>query len=366
MRIAILSDSTSIHTYRWVKSLSERGCEIMLISLLKDDLSRYKNLPGVEVFSFEYDLSEKSFATQWFLGKAIYFLSIKKIKKLIKYYKPDILHAHYASSFGLIGALTHFHPYVVSVWGSDVYEYPLAGKIYRKMLEYSLRCSDYLLSTSHCMAKETGKYTDKNIYITPFGVDLNLFRPLEKSDRQSFTIGNIKSLRPVYGIDTLIRAFALLKDCNPELDLRLQIAGEGPAKGELLQLCKDLSIQNNVEFIGFIANDKLPEVYNQLDVAVFLSRKESFGVAAIEAMACECPVVTSNADGYLEVVEDGVSGFIVESENPAAAAQSIQRLIDDKCLRRQIGSAGRKRAETLFDWNKNVDTMLEIYRQVLN
>lgn len=366
MRIAILSDSTSIHTYKWVKSLSERGCEIMLISLLKDDLTRYQGLKGVEVYSFAYELSEKSFATQWFLGKAIYLLSIRKIKQIIKEYKPDILHAHYASSFGFIGALTHFHPYIISVWGSDVYEYPLAGNVYRKMLEYSLRRSDYILSTSHCMAKETKKYTDKDIYVTPFGVDLELFKPTEKTDKQSFTIGNIKSLRPVYGIDTLIRAFAILKEKNRELDLRLQIAGEGPVKGELQQLCKELNIQDYVDFIGFIPNDKLPEIYNQLDVAVFLSRKESFGVAAIEAMACKCPVVASNAEGYLEVIEDGVSGFIVESNNPEVAAQRIQQLIDDRQLSQQLGENGRMRAESLFDWQKNVDTMLEIYHKVLS
>ena len=103
-----------------------------------------------------------------------------------------------------------------------------------------------------------------------------------------------------------------------------------------------------------------------LDVFVSLSIEdsESFGVAVIEASACEKPVVVSRVGGFPEVVENNVTGIIVEKENVKEAADAMLKLIKDKYLREEMGKAGRKRVIKYFNWDENVTQMLNIYRQV--
>ena len=144
--------------------------------------------------------------------------------------------------------------------------------------------------------------------------------------------------------------------------MRLLIAGTGPDRADFEQLCDQLAVRDRVEFLGFIPNDELPSLYAQFDVAVSLSREESFGVVAVEAMSCQCPVVTSDAEGFQDVVADGVTGFVVPKDNAQAAADAIQKFIDDPQLRQTMGEAGRRRVAERYDWEQNVDTMLKIYR----
>ncbi|MEG1555773.1 MAG: glycosyltransferase, partial [Bacteroidales bacterium] len=154
IKVFILSDINSTHTKRWVASLCRQGCEIFLFGLLKCDHSFYDHLPNVTVYNYNFKLSNRLKSARWILGKVLYLGAIGRIKKKIKEFQPDILHAHYASSFGLLGAFTNFHPYIISVWGSDVYSYPKAGNIYKKLLTYSFSKADKILSTSLVMAKE--------------------------------------------------------------------------------------------------------------------------------------------------------------------------------------------------------------------
>lgn len=367
MRLLIISDIDSIHTQRWVSSLSRRGHTIFLFGLLRGDASLYDNLANVTVFSCGFRLNNLSRLQQWLYGKAQYLKAVSILKEKIRQFQPDILHAHYASSYGLIGALANFHPYVISVWGSDVYQYPRAGLIYKNLLTYSLRRADTILSTSHCMAAETHKYTAKPIAVTPFGVNTTLFSPSSQPHDPSapFTIGCVKTLSPTYGIDTLIQAFARLCQLAPDTPLRLLIAGKGPQEQQLRALADSLHISDRVEFLGFLPNKELPALYRQFDIACYLSRSESFGVAAIEAMACQCPVVASDADGFKEVVADNTTGLIVPREAPEAAAHALLRLLTDRDLRRSMATAARDRVLQLYDWERNVDTMEQVYRQVL-
>ena len=297
-----------------------------------------------------------------------YLFVLRRLKQKIKGFEPDIVHAHYASSYGLFGALSGFHPYIVSVWGSDVYDFPNSNWLSGKILKYALKKADYTLSTSHVMAEETHKYTRKEIEVTPFGVDTELFKPMNIPKSEEFVIGNVKTLRPKYGIDVLIRAVALVIKHNPEKKIRLEIYGDGPQKEELFQLTKSLGITDKVQFKGFVQNEKLPEIYNSVSVSVSVSvlNSESFGVVAVEAMACECPVITSDADGFTEVVKDGETGLIVPKRDVEATANAIQQFIDRPKLREQMGKKGRERVLELYDWKKNVDTMVEIYNHAYN
>lgn len=363
MKILFLSDVNSIHTQRWVLSLAELGHQIFLFSFsnVSND-KEYRSYVNIEIHCCGINNS------LFFSSKIAYIAMLHKLKKIISCFAPDILHAHYASSYGLLGALTGFHPYVISVWGSDVYDFPQKNIFTKQILEYNLKKADYILSTSHVMAKETKKYTNKKIMITPFGVDTSAFKGQERAGIDSrFIIGNVKTLSPKYGIDILIRAYKIIVERNPKMHTSLVIIGDGPCRKEYEYLAEKLGLQDLIQFRGKVPNNKLPEYYNNFSVFVStsVSNSESFGVVAVEAMACECPVVTSDADGFTEVVEDGQTGFIVPKKDVEATAKAIQKFIDEPDLRATMGKKGRERVLALYDWNDNVRTMLEIYNEIL-
>ncbi len=363
MKILILSDPSSIHTKRWVSYLSEKGIEIFLFGINQSDDGFYSQYKNLQVYASDYTSNLGRLS----LKKLKYLNVLNILKKKIKEFMPDIIHAHYASSYGLLGALTGFHPYIISVWGSDVYDFPNISYLHKSIIRYNLSKADYLLSTSNIMAKETKKYSNKPIEITPFGVDINLFKKLDTvKPENEFIIGTVKSLASIYRIDILIKSFKLVLDKNPNLNLKLQIIGIGPDKEKLQLLTCNLQIEKYVHFIGKVENNHLPSYYNNFSTFVALSDAESFGVVAVESMACECPVIVSDADGFKEVVVDNETGFIVPKRNIEATALAIQKIIDDSSLREKMGKKGRERVECLYNWDDNVQKMIDIYHSVIS
>lgn len=366
MRILMLSNAESVHTQRWVKALAERENNIMLFTLSSNyNKDFFNSFDNVIVRKYEYRHCGTSLKNRIFQRFEVFFV-VKYVKQIIKEFQPDIIHAHYAVDYGTIAALSGFHPFVLSVWGSDVYGDPQLSFLSKQALRYKLCKADRILSTSRAMAKETNKYTSKNIKITPFGVETSFFCPATVTRNDAFVVGNVKSLEPIYGIDTLIRAFKIISDNNPQRNIVLKIVGDGSQYASLKTLAETLEIEDKVIFVGRIPNGDLPYYYNSFDVAVFLSNKESFGVVAVEAMACECPVVVSDADGFTEVVEDNVTGFVVPKRDVEATATAIQKFIDDPDLRKKMGTAGRERVQRMFEWNENVETMLEHYKRLID
>lgn len=236
------------------------------------------------------------------------------------------------------------------------------------VLKYNLKKADCILSTSYAMKEETQKYTSKNILITPFGVDLNIFKPVNLTlddDKKDIVIGIIKSLEAIYGIEFLIKAFATLKNKYKNLPLKLLIVGDGSLRRELEELVENLDIKNLVYFTGRISYDKISKYHNMVDIAVYPSESESFGVAVIEAGACEKPVIVSNVGGLPEVVENGKTGFVVKYGDINAIVNALERLILDKQLRKNMGKNARKRIMKLYDWKNSVKLMLKIYENLV-
>ncbi|KDE71865.1 glycosyltransferase family 4 protein [Fusobacterium necrophorum] len=190
----------------------------------------------------------------------------------------------------------------------------------------------------------------------------------KKNDK--IIIGTVKSLSEKYGMEYLIRAISELESLvNKELfkKIEVRIYGDGALRESLISLTTYLNISEKVQFLGYIPNTDVATVINQMEIFVVPSifNSESFGVAAIEAMACEVPVIVSDADGLKEVVVEGETGFIVPKKNYKEIAKKIKLLIDDEGLRKKLGKNGRKRVEKLYNWDKNVENMLEIYKEVI-
>ncbi len=365
MKVLIFSKINSIHTVRWANSIARRGIDVLVYGL--------ENLK-IQGYDFQYvrvesaGIQEKKFGLS--ISKVYYFLALPKLLSVISRFKPNILHVHYASSYGLMGVLSGYHPLIISIWGADVYNFPKSN-LNRRFLEFTLNRADAITSTSQVMAKEASKYTKNLIEVIPFGVDLHFFKPFklhEKSKDGSIVIGTVKSLEEKYGIDLLIKAFSILKLKYPNRNLRLTIVGGGSKEESLKKLARDLRVFDYINFTGPVNHSEIPKYLNTFDVFVALSRdvSESFGGAVVEAMACALPVVVSNIGGLPEVVEDGVTGFVVPSEDPDSAARAIERILVDEDLCERMGKAGRERVERLYNWENNVSMMIGLYERILS
>lgn len=357
MKICYLSDANSVHTKKWCSYFVKKGWEIHVISLNNGDI------PGV--FLHILDINLNNVREGSVLSKFSYIRKINRIKSIINEIKPDIVHAHYASSYGLLAALTKFHPYVLSVWGSDVYDFPKKGRIFKEIIKFNLSKADVILSTSKVMAEETKRYTGKNIEITPFGVDIDLFKPAEKIDGNYIRIGTVKSLEEKYGIKYLIKAFS--KVSKEFSNLKLIIAGSGSQLLFLQQLTKKLKLEDKVTFLGQINQSEVIRTLQKLDIAVFPSTldSESFGVAAVEAEACGIPVIVSDVGGLPEATKQGYSSLLVQKESEDSLYEALKLLIIDENKRKEMGRNARKFVLQNYDIRDNFLKVENIYNDLL-
>jgi glycosyltransferase involved in cell wall biosynthesis len=358
MKICYLADINSAHTHKWLNYFVNKGYDIHVISLGKGEYS------GVTVHSLDVqgnvmkETSDKS--------KLEYLKKIKRVRALIKKINPDILHAHYASSYGLLGAIANYHPYVISVWGSDVYDFPIKSPIHKFIIKYNLKRADYIFSTSNVMKIETEKYTNKPIEVTPFGVDINKFIP-NKIEKEEIVVGTIKTLEEKYGIQYLIKAFKEVKERNKELKLKLIIGATGSQANYLKGLAKDLSIEEDVNFLGFVKPENIVQEFQNFDLAVFPSilDSESFGVAAVEAEACGVPVVVSDVGGLMESTKPNVTSLVAKKKSVEDLADKIEILVKDSELRMTMGIAARKFVEENYSLEDNFKHVDDIYQSII-
>lgn len=335
MKICFVAPASSAHILKWSKWFSQHGHEVHVISFDKGDI------PGAEVHFIDIGVDTQGSD----LGKIKYLFQGRRIRRLIDLIKPDIINAHYATSYGTALALSGEKNYILSVWGSDIYDFPNKGLAYKLLLKYSLRKAKYLFSTSRAMAKEASKYTDKKFEITPFGVDMTLFNPDKRTRKNDnkFVIGTVKGLSSKYGIDVLLRAASRIYKEHPEVQLEVRIAGKGPEEKQLRQLAVELGIDSIVHWLGFITQEMAAIEWANMDVGITSSSSssESFGVSAVECQACGTPIIVTDVPGLMEATHPSVSSVVIHRKNDKELADALLRFYFNQDLRTQVGNAAR-------------------------
>lgn len=364
MKIVLLAGTASIHTIRWANGLSAAGVEVHVIS----------QHPVLE--PMDESVHVHLFPVRGALG---YFTMVPGVKKLLRSIQPDLVNAHYASGYATTARLVAYRPWLLSVWGSDIYRFPRKSAVHRFLVRRNLLAADAIASTSHCMADETRGLAPEctDIAITPFGVDTNTYAMGVSSlrDREPdspLVIGTVKGMAPQYGIDILMRAFALLRDRLEAEEsllvqkLALRLVGDGPQLSELRALAAQLGIEKCTTFVGRVPHRQVPAELDVLDIYVALSYSESFGVAVIEAGAAARPVVVSDAGGLPEVVISNSTGIVVPQGNPQAAAEALYRLAVDPELRSKMGTAGQQHVSDAYNWSACVEEMKLVYEKTIS
>src|SRR6202165_3243006 len=217
----------------------------------------------------------------------------------------------------------------------------------------------------------------EHVYVVAPGIDLATFQPLDRADarrkigygagRLLLFVGRLERLK---GVEIAIRAVALLRDRDHD-DLRLIVLGEDSRDGDesekerLKAAALALGVRDRVDFLGSVAHHELQFFYAAADVCVMPSYSESFGLVALEAQACERPVVASGVSGLRSVVRDDVSGYLIDGDDPAIYAERIGRLLADPDLAQQMGRRGRLLAQR-FSWTRTADRLAGLVENVVD
>jgi glycosyltransferase involved in cell wall biosynthesis len=304
------------------------------------------------------------------------YIDYRRWRRVVAEFSPDVVHVHYPDG----GGRNHFYfdsvadRLVTSTWGSEVTEsteFPLTEK-HKAGVRAILGKSAVVTATTRYLAEVTAKYcpAGKPIHVIPFGVDCDLFKPASidtlSGPRSAIVrLGFFKNLERKYGPEVLIEAFARIAAECPEA--RLTMAGRGEMNDSLRGRVAELGLSDKVDFPGRLPHEQMVAAMQGTDLFVMPSTcQESFGVAAIEASACEVPVVATKVGGVPEAVVDGETGVLVPPFDAERLAEACIGLIRDSNRRRQLGKVGRKFVLDHYQWHQNAATMASVYGQLLS
>jgi len=240
---------------------------------------------------------------------------------------------------------------------------PQAFDAYQGLEKLGLVSADLVLVNSAAVEKEIRAHDlpIRRVDVVPNGVDLEAFRPADDWPNDGGYILFVGRLVPQKGVTFLLQALSVVLQRCP--DTRLIVAGDGELDLFLKRIARHLGIPHRVTFVDWKTGPDLVELYQQAKLVVVPSCYEPFGIVALEAMACGRPVIASRTGGLVEIVDDGVNGFLVEVGNYLQLAQRMAMLIQDDERRRTMGEAARRRAAE-FSWRKAGERTLELYDTV--
>lgn len=239
--------------------------------------------------------------------------------------------------------------------------------LYKQLDRTMVRRADGLLANSHFGAARLRAAYGRDATVISHGVD---FAPPVQSEIQAlrarhahagkFVWLTVNFLHPRKRIDLFLRAFAEFKARVP--DAAALVVGAGPEADALGALARELSIADAVTFTGFVPDKQLPAYYGASDVYVHTCKNESFGLSVLEASAAGLPVIAVNEGGPREILENNVTGVLVDPA-PGAIARAVYALALDPAQRARMGAAGRLRANALYSWERGAREFLNVVKQ---
>jgi glycosyltransferase involved in cell wall biosynthesis len=364
MKICYIADQGSIHTQRWLRYFAAAGHDIFLMPHSESDIK----IDTVNILDSLPKLSYKSLN---------FYSTIKKAKAIIDEIKPDILHAHFVEQFGWLGALVDYHPFVLTAWGTDIFELPHVSRlgIGKKLTQFALKKADMMTAISNDLKRamtELGAEKE-NIAIIHWGVDLDIFRPNRNVSQmtQSLRLGNnpiILSNRYFekhYNIDIIIKAVARVVQKIPSAVLVLQNPG-GKLVEDIKILIRELGINESVRIIPRYNHADMPALYALADIYVSVPSWDAACISLTEAMACGAVPVISQVAGPMEWVRDEENGKVVPVRNVETLADAICDLIRNPQKRELFITRNLDLIRQKGDHNYWMEEMSRYYNSLLN
>lgn len=349
-------------------ALAEQGHEIHFIT--------YKQPVRLELLSRNIHFHEVSVPVYPLFHYQPYELALSsKLVDMVKLHKIEVLHVHYAIPHAYAGYMAKkmleeeniFIPMVTTLHGTDI---TLVGNhpFYKPAVTFSINNSDVVTSVSQSLKDDTLRLFDikKEIHVVPNFIDIpKKINPISKCQRDFMAeeeeriITHVSNLRPVKRVKDVIEIFDRIQKKIPS---KLIIVGEGPEREANERLCEEKGIAEKVKFLG--NSNEVDKILCFTDLFLLPSEKESFGLAALEAMACGVPVISSNAGGLPEVNIQGVSGYLSEVGNVDEMAENALKILTSKETLQKFKNQAIESA-MVFDTKKIVPKYESLYKKAL-
>lgn len=297
MKKLMIIGSNSIHVYNYINLVKGYFDEILLITNKKRE--------GTSVKTIELDFHLK-------LSSRL--KTVSKIKNLIQEYAPSIIHIHQVNSYAyysLIAARKSSVPKILTAWGSDILLSPKKNCLLKKMVQFNLRHADFFTSDSEFMAEEMRSLLPKrklDILIANFGIEV-----IEKDLLKENIIYSNRLHKKLYQIESVINAFKLFLENSIDKTWKLIIAATGEETDNLKSVVEHLNLKGNVEFVGWVDQEKNIEYYSKARLFVSIPESDATSISLLEAMAYGCIPVLSDLPANREWIDDGKNGIIVNS-----------------------------------------------------
>ena len=351
------------------RELAERGHNVHFISSFLPtrvtELGERVHFHEVEMMSyplFEHQPYDLALAT--------------KMATVARSEKLDLLHVHYAIPHSISAILAResikqkrYVPVITTLHGTDI---TLVGadRSYLPITRYGLQQSDGVTAVSKFLQKATIETFDfDDVEVIPNFICPCQYKRLEDSPlREELApngeqlLAHVSNFRPVKRPVDCVEIFAKVKKRHPKT--RLVMVGDGPERGAVIFRAEKLGVSNDVLFVG--KQGKIADYLGVSDVFLLPSELESFGLAALEALACEVPVIATRIGGIPEVVTDGETGYLSEVGDTEKMAEDTLTFLENEGLRRAFGQKGREVAIQRYGSDKIVPMYIEFYERVLN
>ncbi|WP_347159781.1 N-acetyl-alpha-D-glucosaminyl L-malate synthase BshA [Pontibacter chitinilyticus] len=298
-----------------------------------------------------------------------------KMVDIVRFEKLDVLHVHYAIPHASAAYMAKQIlrtkginiPIITTLHGTDI---TLVGKdaSFEPVVTFSINQSDGVTAVSESLRQETYEYfqIEKNIEVIPNFINLDKFKRQKKdhfrmaiSPNSEKLLVHTSNFRTVKRVQDVIRIFAKVREHIPS---KLLLVGDGPERPKMEKLCRELEICQDTRFLGKL--EAVEEVLSIADLFLMPSEKESFGLSALEAMACEVPVISTNAGGIPELNIDGVTGFVSPVGAVDEMVQHALYVLDDAHLPTFKANALARARE--FDVDKIVPRYEALYTKTIN
>ncbi len=350
------------------KELSERGHTVHFISsglpTRLTELNDRVHFHEVEMMS--YPLFEHQ---PYSLALATKIATVARAEKL------DLIHVHYAIPHSISAILAResikerfYLPVITTLHGTDI---TLVGadRSYLPITRYGLQQSDGVTAVSHFLKKATIETFDfDEVEVIPNFICANDYQHQDDSElkRQlapngEFLLAHVSNFRAVKRPIDCVEILARVR--KKGFDAKLVLVGDGPEMSALRHRAKQLEVIDHCVFVG-----KQPKIVDYISIADILmlpSEQESFGLSALEAQACEVPVIATRIGGIPEVINDGETGFMSEIGNVEKMSEDVAKLLDDADLRKRFGKRGRELAISRYSTQIIIPQYLEFYEKVL-
>jgi glycosyltransferase involved in cell wall biosynthesis len=361
MRLLYFSRDYTTHDHRFLSALAKTEHQVAYLRLERrgHQLEERALPPEIEIVQW----SGGKAPARWQDGMRL----LSELKKVLKRVKPELVLAGPIQRSAFLTALAGFRPLVSMSWGYDLLQDASRNATWDWATRFTLKHSAAMVGDCHTIRQLAVSYgmPDERIVTFPWGVDLEHFTPADKGhpvqavpagSEMPFTLLSTRSWEPIYGVETIARAFVKAAGEHPEL--RLAMLGNGSQASLLHRILatgglNTASAYPRLLFPGQIKYADLPRYYRSADLYISASHSDGTSISLLEAMACGCPVLVSDIPGNREWLQPGENGWLFPDGDVQALGQAILQAVEQRQRLPEMGLAARKTAELRADWKLN-------------